>query len=344
VTRALLLVVALGCKGDKRDPGDQPKPFEHPPIADAMVDAPVDWNACDAAVAKAADAPLFDRPKLLIDGCAVCGDWKPLLDWAVLPKDGGPTIAAIDRALRQCDAICDVGVGKRVAGALDNARGTESRMPWRLIGDGCKDKVSAVPDSRYMTAAYFALDRIGRTVDARGGHAAELLHGLELPLPALTRSGIGVTLPQVAGAVPVSGVVVSFLGPEIRIGKLPSAKLGVHGITVAGDYPGALVAKLDDLAAAIKQASPTGAVIVLAPKLLQASHVVDVAKAAKAPVSLGVAAPNPPTDWQLTAAIPVVIETAAKTKIEVPPAMTVDELATKLAALPGGTHVALVAK
>jgi hypothetical protein len=342
VTRALVVLAVLGC-GSKDHDKPEHKPFEHPPIADAMVDAPVDWNACDAAVAHAADAPRYERPKILIDGCAVCGDWKPLLDWAVLPKDGGPTIAAIDHALRQCDAICDVGVGKRVASALDNARGTDSRAPWRLIGDGCKDRVSAVPDSRYMSAAYFALDRIGRTVAGRGGRAAELLHGLEVPLPPATRSGIGPTLPQVASVVPVSGVTVSILGPEIRVGKLPFAKLGAQGMTVGGDYPGT-AAKLDDVAAAIKQAAPDGAVIVLAPKQLPATRIVELARVAKAPLSLGVAAPNPPTDWQLPAAIPVVIEAAAKTKIDVSATMTVDELAAKLAALPPASHVTLVAK
>jgi len=343
VTRALLVVVALGCKGDKHDPVDQPKPFQHPPIADAMVDAPIEWTACDAAVRQAQAAPDFDRAKILIDGCAVCGDWKPLLDWAVLPKNCGPTIAAIDRALRQCDAICDAGVGKRVASALDNARGTDSRMPWRIIGDGCKDKVSAVPDSRYMSAAYFALDRIGRAIAAHGGASAHSLEMLDVPLPAATPSGVGPTLPSVAGVVPAPGPVISLLGPEIRIGRLPTATLGARGLTLKGDYPGAVVAKLADLPAALAKTAPRSAFVVLAPKQLPATRIVEVARAIKAPFVLGAAAPNPPTDWQLPAAIPVVIDASSKTKLEVTAAMTVEELAAKLAAA-GAHDVALVAK
>jgi hypothetical protein len=345
VTRALLvLLAAAGCGKDKSAKHDA-RPFEHPPIADAMPDAPVDWSACDAAIKQAAAAPPYDRPKILIDGCAVCGDWKPLFDWAVLPKDGGPTIAAIDRALHQCDAICDAGVGKRVASALDNARGTDSRAPWRIIGAGCKDKVSAVPDARYMSTAYFALDRIGRTVGGRGGEAGKLLETIEFPLPPATMSGVGPTLPPGPPA-PAGRVAISLLGPELRLGKLPIAKLGAHGVSIDADYPGTLVAKLDELAGAIAKAAPSGPVVVLAPKAIPATRIAELSRAAKAPLALGIAAPSPPTDWQLPAVLPVAIDAKAGKRLDVTATMTVEDLATQLAPLAGNgvTSVALVVK
>jgi hypothetical protein len=193
-----------------------------------------------------------------------------------------------------------------------------------------------------MSAAYFALDRIGRHVAARGGESAKRLDGFDVPLPPSTRSGVGPTLPASPELAPAPSIAISVLGPEIRVGTLPSGKLGTHGVVVSGDYPGTAT-KLDGLAAAVAKLAPPGPVVVLAPKALPASRVVEIARAAKVKLVLGAAAPEPPTDWQLPAAIPAVIDASAKTKLEVSSAMTVDDLAAKLAAA-GAGPVALVGK
>jgi hypothetical protein len=209
----------------------------------------LDWEACARALA----APQASV-EIVIAQCPVCGDWKPLLDWATPQTQGGPTKMAIVDAMARCNAWCDGASKTRFLSEIDDARGTEKRTPWRHLGDMCKAAVSAIPDSRFVSAPYFALDRIGRAAAAHGGNAAAALGRLELPLPAASISGSGVKLPQVHAATrDAPRVHVTVLGDQAYVGLLPRAHLGKDGVTVdfGGEpYPGKAVAT-SELAAAV---------------------------------------------------------------------------------------------
>src|SRR5690606_6800978 len=106
----------------------------------------------------------------------------------------------------------------------------------------CRDKVSAVPDDRFVDGAYFALDRIARAIAARGGDLAARAAAIDLPLPAVSVSGIGAPLPAVdTPTVEASDVQVTVLAGTISIGRLPRARMSAHGLAVelgAAPYPG----------------------------------------------------------------------------------------------------------
>src|SRR5204863_6249003 len=110
--------------------------------------------------------------------------------------EGGPSGAEIEAAMAVC-GYCDANAKQRFLGTLDKARGGDTRTPWRHLGDTCRAAVSAVPDNRFVTAPYYALDRIARAATAHGGETAERLAAIELPLPAVSIAGTGVTLPHV---------------------------------------------------------------------------------------------------------------------------------------------------
>ncbi|HLL24540.1 MAG TPA: hypothetical protein VK427_20555, partial [Kofleriaceae bacterium] len=127
-------------------------------------------------------------------------------------------------------------------------------------------------------------------------------------------TGNGFALPQAAVMKPEPGRFhVTLSQQEIRIGTLPMAKLGAGGVTVdtgATPYPGALVtiaqlrAQLDALVG-----SPTGRIVVIAPKALPARRVLDVVKAAGPhEVVLAVAAGGAPTGWSLPGIVPIVLD------------------------------------
>lgn len=320
--RALLLLVLVACKGKSAAPG-----------AGSGSAASIDWSACETALAKAAAAPLDERPALVIDGCPVCGDWMPLLDWNRPPTEGGPPRIAIEAAIAGCHAFCEPTAKQRFLGSLDAARGTETRTPWRFLGEVCKDAVSAVPDNRFMSAPYFALDRIARAAAARGGDAAKLAGALELPLPAVSVTGTGVALPSLAdGAQPTAGALaITLLGSDVYVGTLPRADLGATGITVTGNYPGDKIA-LADLAAALGPRVTGGATItLLAPRAMPAQALVPVIAAAApvAPVSLAVTATGAPPGWDLPATLPASLEPGADVTVSAD--MTVQQLATEVA-------------
>ncbi|HSD90563.1 MAG TPA: hypothetical protein VLB44_23720 [Kofleriaceae bacterium] len=329
--RWFLVVLALAaCKGKE--------PPKHDETGSAAP-VPVDWKACDAALKSAASAPLDARPQIVIDGCKVCGDWKPLLSWATRPEDGGPKRPDIDAAMQRC-GYCDGNAKQRFLGTLDNARGTESRAPWRQLGDICKDKVSAVPDGRFVSAPYYALDRIARQAAARGGETAHLLAALELPLPAMSVAGTGVVLPELDGGVSpkIGTLAITVLGDSVFVGRLPRAKLGAVGVTVdlgPDGYPGAQV-KLADLGAALGVLvgkDQTTTVTLLAPHAMPAEKLVPIIAAAStvAPLYLAAAAHESPEGWQLPGAIPVALETGGSGAIVVTAEMTVQNLASELA-------------
>jgi hypothetical protein len=320
VNRLLVLALLLSCKG-KQQPKTEPAAY--------TVDA-----ACEAAVKKAAAAPLDARPQILIDGCKVCGDWKPILDWNTPPQEGGPTHTAIEQAMLGCHAWCDANAKQRFLGTLDNARGTETRTPWRLLGDTCHTEF---PQSRFVSAPLFALDRIARAVSTKGGQLATDLAAIELPLPPVSPSGVGPVLADVTGAVPKVGEIeVTVLGDKIFVGRMPRAHLGSAGVAVElgkDGYPGAEVdvARLPDALKAAIAGDAAATITVLAPHAMPAQDLVPIVAAAApiAPVYLAANAPEAPEGWTLAAAIPVQLA-ADGTPVAVTPEMTVQQLATAL--------------
>jgi len=347
------LALAAACKGSHDQAGSGPSGsggFVHPIIADAPFSPPVDWTACNMALRKAATEPLDVRPQLVIEGCAVCGDWMPILQWNRPATEKGPTRLQIETAMATC-GYCSPNAKQRFLGTLDAARGTNSRTPWRNLGDLCKAEISAVPDSRFTNAPFYALDRIARAAAAHGGDTANLLAALELPLPAISISGSGLTLPDLEdGVSPTAGpLAITVMGDGIHVAKLPRARMSGTGLTVElGNYPGETV-KPDQLGAALTKLAAgdkATSITILAPVAAPAQQLVaTVATAAKiAPVYLGVNAHGAPEGWDLTGTIPVAL--AGGDKLVVSGEMTAQQLATELAkrSKNGQRKVTLVAK
>ncbi|HUJ62002.1 MAG TPA: hypothetical protein VLX92_26030 [Kofleriaceae bacterium] len=242
-------VVAIASCGKR----DKPAPIVQPPRRDAAAIA-VDWASCERALHDAPGVPEAQRVAALIDGCKVCGDWTPILRWSTPQAQGGPTRVAIEQAMSGCDAWCDPNAKQRFLGTLDTARGTTSRAPWRYLGEGCRDKVSAVPDARFMSGPFFALDRIARAAAAHGGAAAQDVAAIEVALPAVSITAAGLELPTASrGAQPLCAYQITMLGDQLLVGKLPRGQLGAHGVQVdfGGEpYPGKPV-KLEAAAAAL---------------------------------------------------------------------------------------------
>jgi len=151
-TVALALVVLAACKGSRghRSSAESSPPPSAPADAAAVADA--DLEACRAAAALVPSLPAPQRAQALLDACRPCGDWTPLLTWNTLQIEGGPTRAAIERAMLACHAYCGAGARQRFLDTLDGARGQSTRQPWRLLGEACGPAVSAVPDARFMSA------------------------------------------------------------------------------------------------------------------------------------------------------------------------------------------------
>jgi len=233
-----------------------------------------DWAACEAALKAAPTLPATRRVDAIIEGCRPCGDWTPILTWNKLPKDGGPTRTQIENAMVACKAYCEPNAKMRFLGTLDDARMRDARTPWRELGEMCREQVSAVPDARYMSASYFALDRIARDVAARPG-GPELLRPIEIPMPPVSVSAVGITIPDAPVSKPeLMRVGVTVTLGEISIGTLPIATLGAAGVTVTGDpFPGKPVAQ-KDLAEAVGKLGGTAAVF--APSGMPASRLAEL--------------------------------------------------------------------
>ncbi|MCX5748394.1 MAG: hypothetical protein NT062_38565 [Proteobacteria bacterium] len=328
----IALIALLGC-GSHDQPSSPPPP--HPgsaaPIA-ATVDAQVatDWIAtCEIALRSAPKVTPARRIRAILDGCRVCNgaDWKTLLDWNT-PAPEGPARTAIDAMMESC-GYCDANGKQRFLGSLDAARGASTRTPWRLYGEVCGERASAVPDTRYMSAPYFALDKIARAA-AANPTLAPLLDAIELTLPAVSISGVGPELPEATVMQPrVGQIQITVIGNEIRIGLLPRAKLGAAGVVVdhgGVPYPGALVARAD-LEAAITRLLATarpsvdeatgvsGAIALFAPAEMRAAELVPVIAAlAKHRLVIAVAASGAPTGWTLPAIVPVLLDTTPDPK------------------------------
>lgn len=266
-------------------------------IADANLDA------CRAAAARVPSLPPAQRTVALLEGCQPCGEWGPLLAWDIPTADGGPTRAAIERGMSACKAFCDGAAKQRFFEALDSARGQETRKPWRVLGELCKAEVSAVPDARFMTAPYFAIDRAARLVGD-----ASLLAQIELPLPAISISGSGMELPTSAVVIPEAGpATLTVDAAQFLLGSLPTARLSPAGIQVAGDYPGARIEPRALAAALGKHGLAGKPVALLAPRQLPAVRIYEaVAAAGGHEIQLAVARLEL-RNWILPATVPVAL-------------------------------------
>jgi hypothetical protein len=311
-------------------------------VAPATATSAIDWAACDAALVRARAAPLAARPQIVIDGCRVCGDWTPILRWNTPQTDGGPTRGEIEEAMLACDAYCSGEAKLKFLGTLDKARGTSARTPWRQLGDICKDQVSALPDQRFMSAPYFALDRIARAAGRRGGETARLAGELELPLPAVTVVGTGVTLPELASGVsPEPGdLAITLLGDSVHLARLPRARLTASGVTVELDahgYPGRpltpaqLASELADQLRA-SPGLPPPSVTIVAPSAMAARALMPVIAAAApvARVRLAALAHESPAGWPLLGTLGGTLEPGGDEPLIVTADMTVQQLAGEL--------------
>lgn len=322
-----LVVVALliGCK-DKAKPKLPPKPATTKSYV-------VDISACGNALDKAASQPLDARPQLLLEGCQVCGrDFAPLLQWNVEPEQGGPRREQIELVMTDCQAFCTGDSKLKFMASVDKARGKNVDSPWRQLETACKAAVNGAPDPRFMSAPFFALDRIARAVAAKPELAGKLAT-LDLPLPALTVNGVGVTLPTIDSPTSNLGSLhITVLGAETYVGRLPRGKLTAAGVAVDTGYPGEAV-KPDELAAKLTEligGDKTQAIMILAPHAMAAQQLASIIATASAiaPVYLAAAAPQSPQGWQLPGAIPIALQ--AGKDIQVTGEMTVQNLAREL--------------
>lgn len=333
--RVLVLVAVLAaCKGKDK------------PIAQSGDDKPsqavvrIDWARCEQAIDKASAAPLAARPQLVLDGCQVCGgDWKPLLAWNVEGVNGGPRREQIEQMMVACHAFCTGDSKLKFMAGLDKARGRSVNTPWRQLATACGDKVNGSPDARFMSAPFFALDRIARAAAGKGGTIADKLTALELPLPPITISGAGVVLPDADAVTPTVGTLhVTVLGDSIHVGTMPRARLGATGVLAKlgnAGYPGDAVT-LEQLGEALRTLTggdTTHTITILAPHAMPAVNLVPIIAAASAvaPVYLGAHAHESAEGWQLAGAIPVAL--AAGKDLVITDEMTVQNLARELAAV-----------
>jgi hypothetical protein len=369
MTRALLAVLLLAgaCKGKSAPTPDTKSTDPHARLGSGSA-APVevDWNACEAALAKAAAAPLDARPMILIQGCRVCGDPTPILQWRTPHDKRGPSRADIEAAMLRCTAYCSADAKQRFLGTLDDARGTKSRTPWRQLGEVCKDKVSAIPDQRFSSGPLLLLDRIARAAAARGGQTQALATSVEIPLPPVTIVGTGLELPALStmgpgGPVPdlasptaplTGRLQITVLGDDLYLGRMPRATLGPNGVTAdlgPDGYPGKLV-PLSQLATALSALATdrTQTVTLLVPHVAAAPSLVPVIQAASPvlPVYLAVTSNDAPDGWDIARPLPVALEVGGTDAITLTAQTSVQTLASALAqrAAQGAKRVGVTAQ
>ncbi len=325
IALALVVVAGLACKGKQHGDDTPPPPKQPSPVAprDAAAPADADWGACEAALRAAPKTPAIRRSQTIIAACRPCGDWTPLLAW----NHDTTRMSAIKGAMEACKGFCNVDAKQRFMGALSSrGRGNRGRGPWRFLGDICKAEVSAVPDNRYASATWFALDRIARAAAKRPG-LADVLAAIDLPLPPVSVSGFGYELPHSPVTAPIVGPIALTVNPkEVRVAVLAHGKPTEHGIetVVHGEpYPGTLVKTAKELDAALaKLDAPlaTGAIGLFAPRSMPARRLLDaIALAGPRPrprtakhgdvgeLRLAVAVDRAPEDWPLAGSIPVAL-------------------------------------
>jgi len=302
---AALVLIAAACKGKGKEP--EKEPITVPPhLMPEKVPEPVagDWAVCKAALEASPKLPPTKQVAALLTGCMPCGDWKPLLEWQTPNEEGGPKQKDIEAAMLGCKAYCDPNAKMRFTSALEDARGNNNRRPWRVLGEFCKAELSAVPDARFMSAPYFALDRIARDV-AKRPDGPKLLAAIDLVLPAASVTGAGLELAQSAVTKPSAAPShLTITVDEIRAGALPHAKLGASGVTVTAEmYPGNVVKPADLAPAYDKLPAP---VLAFLPKKMGAQKLADVLAALKRrPLQLAVQATSTLPGWDQYGAAPI---------------------------------------
>jgi hypothetical protein len=253
--KKVLLVFVCGLVACKDKPKPDPAPVapkdaavsdaskwnveSHAPIVDAAPPPEGDWEICKATLQKVPAAPPTKRVEMIIGACRPCGDWKPILEWQTLQEEGGPNRKLVEEAMAGCTAWCNPNAKVRFMGALDDARASKTRTPWRELAQQCKEDVSARPDGRFVTAPYFALDRIARWAGAQPD-GAKLLEPIVIPLPAVSQTGVGVKLPDSAVTKPdILPVQITISATTMNVGPMPIAKLAANGVLPQGEpYPG----------------------------------------------------------------------------------------------------------
>ena len=292
------------------------KPHSHaqPAARDAAASAApaIDWAACTQALAARTDG----WEAAALHACAPC-DLATLLAWQRPAADGGPSRQAIGAAMTGCHAFCSGSAHERFMATLDAARGVD-RAPWRYLGQMCKDQVGASTEAeRFMSAPLFALDRMARAVGAHGDKPAAALAAIDLPLPPLTISGTGPTLPADLGdgiALTPGRLALTLIGTQLYLGRLPHARLDTYGIHVVASgtpYPGDAI-KDTDLAAKVAAGTPLP---VLALAAAPAAPLADiVAHAPRISLELAVARPPVLGDWMRVAVLPVSLVGATPTR------------------------------
>jgi hypothetical protein len=339
-TALLALVAVAACKGKL---GSGSTGSAQPPPAPVVV---IDWAKCEDTLTRGHHNPGGTTLSELIAACPVCGDWDPILRWNVTADQGGPTHAAVEAAMLRCDAFCDANAKQRFLNTLDDARGTEKKLPWHLLGEICKAKVGAVPDARYASPTMFALDRIAH---AAGARKPDLLFGIQVVLPPVTVSGVGVDLPSVANVRDDLLVVqVTVLPNEVYVGRMPAAHLTPRGVRVdlgtPDPYPGAPAGDLHAQLAALVGDDPSRPVVILASNATPAGAITDVlTRLGPVPYNLflGARLAGGPPDWVQAGLIPVpmvVAPDAHVETVELPHAATVADLARALSALPAHSY------
>jgi hypothetical protein len=266
-----------------------------------------DWAVCKAALEKAVTAPATKRVDMILGACHPCGDWKTLLDWQTLQEDGGPNRKVVETTMVGCKAFCNANAKIRFMGALDDARASKTRTPWRELATQCGEEVSARPDGRFLNAPYFALDRIARWA-AEQPDGAKALEPIVIPLPAVTQTGVGVKLPESAITKPdVVPVQITITAAGITVGAMPVAKLAANGVLPQGEpYPGKKVT-VKELAAEVKKLGGTKAALFAHPHL-PAVALLDSIGNAGVPVVLAVTSSMGPVGWVQHGTSPIALQ------------------------------------
>jgi len=285
---------------------------DHPPIP---IDAPPpplgDWDKCKAGLVAAATGPSTKRVDMILEACHPCGDWTPILAWQTLQEDGGPNRKLIETAMAGCKAWCSPNAKVRFMGTLDDARRSQTRTPWRELATQCKEAVSAVPDGRFLTAPYFAIDRVARWAGEQPG-GPEALAAIDLPLPAITQTGVGVQLPNAPVTKPTElAAQLTVTTDTVSIGTMPHAKLTPTGIVHQGDiYPGAIVS-LKELSARLDKVG--GKAAIFAHPSLPAARIQAIAAAAGShPIVIAAASKAGPVGWDQHGIVPVFLTAVAR--------------------------------
>ncbi|MCW5807180.1 MAG: hypothetical protein KIT31_32790 [Deltaproteobacteria bacterium] len=308
--KALALLCMLVACGGKKDeppagPGTGSAPKAPAPPADAA--PPADWTAaCAEALRAAGELTPVRRIQRILDGCQPCGDWTPILAWN---SDKGPTRAQLETAMVGCKAFCDTAAKRQFLTKFDEMHGKPGRLPWKVLGEACKGDVSGLPDARYVSAPYFALDRIARAAGA-DARLAPLLAGITVPLPAVSVTGNGFDLPKSPTTNPHAGPVhVSVSATQIQVGVLAHATLGKDGVVVHApgeSYPGRVVKPIE-LPAAIDALAPAAPIALIGPSGVKAVRLLETVATlgGKRQLRLAVAASGAPVGWVLAGTIPI---------------------------------------